>query len=203
MTGGKEELIATYDTIAHEITWSVSRDSLWYYSGESTSVNNNSRLDWQSIVTVHSVISFSFIQIGVTDQRLVYKYWLLRVLWLKLRLPRWSPERSKFPRRSRGKMERSGDRGKWNGPGITEGVGVLTIAWVKIVNICFITFQQTIYHPRTRNVRTRVSDTQMHNWLGSRWVKRRVGTARLVKTSTRQSMHYRHTAAVSLSCDAL
>ncbi|XP_033638862.1 gamma-aminobutyric acid type B receptor subunit 2-like [Asterias rubens] len=31
--GGKEELIATYDTIAHEITWSVSRDSLWYYSG--------------------------------------------------------------------------------------------------------------------------------------------------------------------------
>ena len=29
-----------------------------------------------------------------TLQVIVYKYWLLRVLWLKLRLPRWSPERS-------------------------------------------------------------------------------------------------------------
>ena len=40
---------------------------------------------------------------------LVYKYWLLRVLWLKLWLPRWSPERFILPRRSRGKIERYGD----------------------------------------------------------------------------------------------
>ena len=50
----------------------------------------------------------------------------------------------------------------------------------KISHICFITPQQTIYHPRTHTVCTRVLDTQMHNWLGSRWVRRRLGTARLV-----------------------
>ena len=48
-------------------------------------------------------------------------------------------------------------------PGIIEGVGVLTMARVEAVNICFITPQQTIYYPRTRIVQTRVSDTQMHN----------------------------------------
>ena len=53
--------------------------------------------------------------------------------------------------------------GKWNGLRITEGVVVLTIARVKAVSICFITPQQTIYHLRTCDVRTRVSDTQMHN----------------------------------------
>ena len=76
----------------------------------------------------------------------LYKYWLLRVLWLKLQHPRWSPERSIFPRCSWEKMERSG---------ITEGVILLTIA-LQVVNICLITLQQTIYHPYTRNVRTRV-----------------------------------------------
>ena len=39
--------------------------------------------------------------------------------------------------------------------GITEGVILLTIA-LQAVNICLITLQQTIYHPYTRNVRTRV-----------------------------------------------
>ena len=34
---------------------------------------------------------------------------------------------------------------------------------VKAVNICFITPQQTIYHLRTQNIRTRISDTQMHS----------------------------------------
>ena len=34
------------------------------------------------------------------ERLIVYKYWLLRVLWLELWLPRWSPERSIFPRRS-------------------------------------------------------------------------------------------------------
>ena len=36
--------------------------------------------------------------------KIVYKYLLLGVQWLKLWLPRWSPERSIFPRRSQGKM---------------------------------------------------------------------------------------------------
>ena len=49
----------------------------------------------------------------------------------------------------------------WNVQGITEGVGVLTIACVKAV-----TPQHTIYHPRTRNVRG--------------WQKRRLGTARAI-----------------------
>ena len=39
---------------------------------------------------------------GNGEKFIVYKYWLLRVLWLKLRLPRWSPERSIY-------------QGKWNG----------------------------------------------------------------------------------------
>ena len=55
------------------------------------------------------------------ERLIVYKYWLLQVLWLKLWLPRWSPKRSifprrrwspkhsVFPRRSRGKIKRSGD----------------------------------------------------------------------------------------------
>ena len=49
-------------------------------------------------------------------------------------------------------------------------------ARVKAINICLITPQQTIYDLRTRNVRTRFY-TQMHNWLDSRWVKRRLVTA--------------------------
>ena len=60
-------------------------------------------------------------------------------------------------------FSRGAAEGKWNCPGITEGGVVLTIAQVKAVNICFITPQQTIYHLRTRNVRTRVAATQMHN----------------------------------------
>ena len=56
------------------------------------------------------------------------------------------------------------------------------LARVKSVNICFITHQQTINHPRTRNVRARISNTQIHNWLGLRWVKRCLGTARQVLT---------------------
>ena len=31
------------------------------------------------------------------ERLVVYKYWLLRALWLKLWLPRWSPERYIFP----------------------------------------------------------------------------------------------------------
>ena len=45
----------------------------------------------------------------------IYKYWLLRVLWLKLWLSRWSTEPSIFPRRSRGKIERNRDhRGSYS-----------------------------------------------------------------------------------------
>ena len=42
------------------------------------------------------------------------------------------------------------------------GVGVVTTARVKAVNICFITPQQTFHHPRTSNAHTGISDTQMH-----------------------------------------
>ena len=56
---------------------------------------------WLSAFFIHSSMS--------KYHSILYKYWLLRVIWLKLWLPRWSPERSIFLRRSRGKIERYGD----------------------------------------------------------------------------------------------
>ena len=50
--------------------------------------------------------------------------------------------------------------GKRNGLGINKEVRGLTIARVKADNICLITPQQTIYHPRACNVGTHMSDTQ-------------------------------------------
>ena len=59
----------------------------------------------------------------------VIKQIFVLVPWLKLRLPRHSPDRSIFPRLHLGK--------KRNAPGITSGVVVLTIA-LEAVNICIL-----------------------------------------------------------------
>ena len=111
----------------------------------------------------HHVIFGKTVIFKLNYHFLLNKYWLLHGAMVKNTTP------EDFPGACAS--------GKWNGPGITEGVVVLTIALGSSHYLFYNTptdYLSSLYASRSF-ARFRYTE---HNWLGSTWLKRRLGSAR-------------------------